>query len=30
VEFAWRLYQRCEGPDAIEPTSWGSIKSMYR
>jgi hypothetical protein len=30
VEFAWRLYLICEGPDAIEPTSWGNIKSMYR
>lgn len=30
VEFAWRLYLLCEGPGAVEPTSWGTIKSMYR
>lgn len=30
VEFAWRLYLLCEGPDAVEPTSWGVIKNMYR
>ena len=29
VEFAWRLYLLCEGPDAVEPTTWGTIKSMY-
>ena len=31
LELAWRLYVRCEGPqDATEPTTWGSIKSIYR
>ena len=29
VEFAWRLYILCQGPDATEPTTWGTIKSMY-
>lgn len=29
LELAWRLFVRCQGP-AIEPTSWGQIKAMYR
>jgi len=30
VELCWRLYINCEGPSANQPTTWGSIKSMYR
>ena len=30
VELAWRVDLMCGGPVAGEPTSWGSIKSMYR
>jgi hypothetical protein len=29
VEFAWRLYILCEGAGAVEPSTWGAIKSMY-
>jgi len=30
IELAWRVYLIRSGPDAIEPSSWGTIKSMYR
>jgi hypothetical protein len=30
IELAWRLYMFCTGPTATEPSTWGSIKSMYR
>ncbi|MFH1219016.1 MAG: hypothetical protein V1694_01000 [Candidatus Eisenbacteria bacterium] len=30
LEFAWRLYVRCFGPQGTKPTTWGSIKSIYR
>jgi hypothetical protein len=32
VEFAWRIHLLCLGPDpnATEPTTWGSVKSLYR
>ena len=30
VELAWRIYLTCTGPSAVEPTTWGAIKSMYR
>ena len=30
LELAWRLFIVCQGPDAVEPSSWGSIKAMYR
>ena len=29
LEFAWRLYVRCKG-NPTEPTTWGSIKAIYR
>jgi hypothetical protein len=30
IELAWKIYLICSGPDATEPSTWGSIKSMYR
>lgn len=30
IELAWRLYLLNQGPTAVEPSTWGSIKSMYR
>jgi hypothetical protein len=30
TELAWRIYLSCTGPSGTEPSSWGSIKSMYR
>jgi hypothetical protein len=30
VELAWRVYLTCDGPSSAEPSTWGSIKSMYR
>jgi hypothetical protein len=30
LEFAWRLYVRCLGNDAVEPATWGSIKAIYK
>lgn len=34
VEAAWRVYLGCYGPTkspaAVDPTSWGGIKSLYR
>ena len=30
IELTWRLYITCAGPSAHKPSSWSSIKSMYR
>jgi hypothetical protein len=30
IELAWRIYVLCQGPTAAEPTSWSSIKAMFR
>ena len=30
VELAWRVYLVTSGPTAVEPSTWGSIKSIYR
>jgi hypothetical protein len=30
IELAWRVYLLNTGPDATVPSTWGSIKSMYR
>jgi hypothetical protein len=30
VELAWRIYLSSTGPSASEPTTWSSIKSIYR
>jgi hypothetical protein len=30
IELAWSIYLSCSGPSGAEPSSWGSIKSMYR
>jgi hypothetical protein len=30
VELAWRIYLTCGGPTAAKPSTWGSIKSLYR
>jgi hypothetical protein len=30
VELAWRIYLNCTGPSATVPTTWGTIKSMYK
>jgi hypothetical protein len=30
IELAWRIYLWNTGPTAVEPSTWGSIKSMYR
>jgi hypothetical protein len=30
VELCWRIYLTCSGPTEAQPTTWGSIKSMYR
>jgi hypothetical protein len=30
LELAWRIYIICQGPSSSEPSSWSSIKSMYR
>ncbi|MGD9402973.1 MAG: hypothetical protein PVF95_11980 [bacterium] len=30
IELAWRPYFYCYGPAQSEPTTWGTIKSMYR
>jgi hypothetical protein len=30
LELAWRLYLDCTGPSKTEPTTWSSIKSMYK
>jgi len=30
IEFAWRIYLSCTGPSRTEPSTWGSIKAMYR
>jgi hypothetical protein len=29
-ELAWTLFLSCHGPTDVSPTSWGSIKAMYR
>jgi hypothetical protein len=29
IELAWKLLLECQGP-ATEPTSWSSIKAIYR
>lgn len=30
IELAWRVYMANSGPTAVEPSTWGNIKSMYR
>jgi hypothetical protein len=30
IELAWRVYLIRSGPDAVERSTWGTIKSMYR
>ena len=30
TELCWRLYLTCSGPTEVMPTSWSSIKSIYR
>jgi hypothetical protein len=30
IELCWRLYLVCAGPTEVYPTTWGSIKSIYR
>jgi hypothetical protein len=30
LELAWRIDISCYGPNAAEPTTWGTIKSLYR
>ncbi|MFZ1947095.1 MAG: hypothetical protein WAW06_06080 [bacterium] len=30
TELAWRIYLTCTGPTDVEPTTWGSVKSMYK
>jgi hypothetical protein len=30
IELTWRLYITCGGPSANQPSTWSSIKSMYR
>jgi hypothetical protein len=30
IELAWRVYLICSGPTPTEPSTWGSIKAMYR
>lgn len=30
IELAWRVYLIRSGPDALVPSTWGTIKSMYR
>jgi hypothetical protein len=30
VEVAWRIYIGCGSPSTASPTTWGSIKAMYR
>lgn len=30
IELAWRVYLINSGPDAVVPSTWGAIKSMYR
>ena len=30
IELLWRIYLSCTGPSAVEPSTWGSIKSIYR
>ena len=30
IELAWRVYLTRSGPTAVEPSSWGNIKSIYR
>jgi hypothetical protein len=30
IELAWRLYISCLGPVAVQPTTWGSLKALYR
>jgi hypothetical protein len=30
IELTWRLYLACDGPSANQPSTWSSIKSMYR
>jgi hypothetical protein len=30
IELAWRIYLSCTGPSGAEPSTWGSIKSMYK
>jgi hypothetical protein len=30
IELAWRVYLINSGPTAVEPSTWGNIKSMYR
>lgn len=29
LELAWRIYLTCDGPTDAEPSTWGSIKSVY-
>ena len=29
-ELAWTIFLECTGPSAVETTTWGGIKSMYR
>lgn len=30
IELAWTIYFICQGPAAAEPSTWGSIKRIYR
>jgi hypothetical protein len=30
VELAWTIYMICGGPTATQPSTWGSIKSIYK
>jgi hypothetical protein len=30
IELAWRIYLACSGPSPVEPSTWGSIKAMYK
>lgn len=30
IELAWRVYLITTGPTAVEPSTWGSIKAMYK
>ena len=30
LELAWKVKITCLGPDAVEPVTWGSLKSLYR
>lgn len=30
IELAWRIYMTCAGPTAVEGTTWGRVKGIYR